>query len=120
MSGVSPSAECVPLYEELKLKKKLKYIIYKLNANNTEIVVEKKSESGDYDDFIADLPETECRWAVYDFEYEAPDGGKRNKLSFFAWCVIMTLSVLFASPNPLIEIVFPLALLPGDLAADTS
>ncbi|KAL0058236.1 cofilin [Marasmius tenuissimus] len=84
MSGVSVHDECVQSYQELKLSKKLKYIIYKLNDNNTQIVVEKKSDSKDYEDFIGDLPETECRWAVYDFEF-SKDGGTRNKLCFFAW-----------------------------------
>ena len=44
----------------------------------------KTSKSTEYEDFIADLPEAECRWAVYDFEYEK-DGGKRNKLFFVSW-----------------------------------
>lgn len=45
----------------------------------------KTSESRDYEDFIADLPEAECRWAVYDFEFELPGEGKRNKLVFVQW-----------------------------------
>ncbi|KAG8706853.1 cofilin [Ceratobasidium sp. 395] len=49
-----------------------------------EIVVLKKSESTDYEDFIKDLPEDDCRWAVYDFAFEK-DGGKRNKLVFYIW-----------------------------------
>ncbi|KAG8772420.1 cofilin [Ceratobasidium sp. 428] len=49
-----------------------------------EITVHKTSESTDYEDFLADLPEDDCRWAVYDFAFEK-DGGKRNKLTFFIW-----------------------------------
>lgn len=33
-------------------------------------MVEKKSENGNYDEFIGDLPEAECRYAIYDFEFE--------------------------------------------------
>ncbi|KAL0576941.1 cofilin [Marasmius crinis-equi] len=84
MSGVSVSDECISSYQELKLSKKLKYIIFNLNADKTQIVVAKKSDSKEYEDFIADLPETECRWAVYDFQFEK-EGGTRNKLCFFAW-----------------------------------
>lgn len=60
-------------------------MIFNLNKDNTEIIVEKVSSSTDYDDFLADLPENECRWAVYDFEFEKPDGGKRNKLVLLSW-----------------------------------
>jgi cofilin len=51
----------------------------------TEIVVEKASNSQSYEDFLADLPEAECRWAVYDFEYEKEGAGKRKKIVFYSW-----------------------------------
>ncbi|KZV92402.1 cofilin [Exidia glandulosa HHB12029] len=84
-SGVAVNPACMEKFQELKLGKKLKYIVYKLNDTNTEIVVDKTSESANYDDFVADLPEAQCRWAVYDFEFEKEGAGKRNKLLFFAW-----------------------------------
>jgi cofilin len=74
-------------FNELKLKKQFRYIVYKLSANNKEIVVEKKGESTDYEDFIGDLPEKECRFAVYDVPYEV-EGGSRNKLVFYTWYVL--------------------------------
>lgn len=84
-SGVAVSQECLAQFQELKLGKKIKYIIYTLNQNNTEIVVAKTSTSSSYDDFIAELPPAECRYAIYDFEYEKGDEGKRNKICFFTW-----------------------------------
>ncbi|MFE7592494.1 actin-binding ADF family protein [Kitasatospora sp. NPDC057512] len=84
-SGVGVNDVCLQEYQLLKLKKTYKYIVFNLNKDNTEIVVEKTSTSQDYDDFIADLPETECRWAVYDFEFEKEGAGKRNKLTFVSW-----------------------------------
>ncbi|GAA97219.1 hypothetical protein E5Q_03894 [Mixia osmundae IAM 14324] len=85
-SGVAVSSECLEAFQTLKLGKKLKYIIYGLNKDNTEIVVVKTSDSADYDEFVGDLPPADCRWAVYDFEYEqAGGGGKRNKLVFYMW-----------------------------------
>jgi len=83
-SGVGVNEECLTTFQQLKLGHKFKYIIYNLGKNNTEIVVEKKSEVAEYDGFLADLPEAECRWAVYDFEFEK-EGGKRNKLTFYSW-----------------------------------
>ncbi|KAJ7818504.1 actin depolymerizing factor [Mycena olivaceomarginata] len=78
-SGVAPNPECLEKYQELKIGKKHKYI------DNTEIVVLKTSQSNNYEEFIADLPEFECRWAVYDFEFEKEGAGKRNKLVFVSW-----------------------------------
>jgi cofilin len=69
----------------LKLKKKYKFILYKLGEDNTSVVVEKAAEGGDYSAFIAALPKTDCRYAVFDFEYEKPGEGQRNKICFFAW-----------------------------------
>jgi len=84
-SGVTVNPDCLEQFTQLKLKKKAKYIIFTLNKDNTEIVVEKSSDSQSYDDFIKDLPEDGCRWAVYDLEFEKEDGGKRNKICFYSW-----------------------------------
>ncbi|KAJ7288059.1 recombinant Actophorin, partial [Mycena rebaudengoi] len=84
-SGVGVNEQCLEQYQALKLKKTHKYIVFSLNKDNTEIVVEKTSSSQNYDDFIADLPEAECRWAVYDFQFEKEDGGIRNKIVFYSW-----------------------------------
>ncbi|MFF2127109.1 actin-binding ADF family protein [Streptomyces olivochromogenes] len=84
-SGVAVNDGCLQEYQALKLKKTHKYVIFNLNRDNTEIVVEKVSSSTKYDDFLADLPETECRWAVYDFEFVKEGAGKRNKLTFASW-----------------------------------
>ncbi|KAI0357505.1 recombinant Actophorin [Trametes cingulata] len=85
-SGVGVNPECLEAYQELKLGKKTKYIIFTLSKDNTEIIVEKKSPpTSTYDDFLADLPEGECRWAVYDFDFEKDDGGKRSKITFYSW-----------------------------------
>ncbi|OBZ68873.1 Cofilin [Grifola frondosa] len=84
-SGVGVNPDCLNAFQELKLGKKTRYIIFTLSPDNTEVVVEKKSESHDYEQFMADLPENECRWAIYDFEFEKPDGGRRNKITFYSW-----------------------------------
>jgi len=72
-------------YQKLKLGKKFKYIIFSLNPGLTEIVVEKTSTEKDYEEFIKDLPEKECRYAVYDFEFAKEGAGIRNKIVFLSW-----------------------------------
>ena len=87
-SGVAVNPECLDAFQELKLKKKYKYIIFGLNKDKTEIVSIKADTSKDYDEFLTDLPESECRWAVYDFEFQKEEGGQRNKIVFYSWCVL--------------------------------
>ncbi|KAF3931800.1 Cofilin [Dactylella cylindrospora] len=93
-SGVGLHNDCISRFEELKLKKSLKYIIYGLNATKTEVVIISDSSSdevpsdsqGAYEKFLTHFPGNECRWGVYDFEFEKEPGeGKRNKICFFSW-----------------------------------
>ncbi|MFD5505004.1 actin-binding ADF family protein [Streptomyces sp. NPDC127061] len=84
-SDVAVNGKCLQEYQLLKLKKAHRYIVFNLNKDNTEIVVEKVSSAPGYADFVADLPALECRWAVYDFEFEKDGSGKRNKLVFVLW-----------------------------------
>ncbi|KAK1459429.1 cofilin/tropomyosin-type actin-binding protein [Colletotrichum paranaense] len=91
------SQECITAYNELKLSKKYKYIIYKLSDDNKEIVVEEASADKDYDNFREKLINAQTksksgavgkgpRYAVYDFEYSLASGeGERNKITFLAW-----------------------------------
>jgi cofilin len=74
LTRVGLAKECVPAFEELKLGKKIKYIIFKLSDDKKNIEVEKSSTECDYETFIGDLPETECRYAIYDFEYDLEGG----------------------------------------------
>lgn len=73
-------------FNDLKLGKKYKFIIYGLNELKTEIVVQETSTEQDYDSFLQRLPENDCKYAVYDFEYDIGRGeGKRSKIVFFTW-----------------------------------
>jgi cofilin len=79
------NSECIEAFQDLKLKKKYNYIIFTLNHDSTEIVVDKTVKQQDYDEFVKDLPEAECRWAIFDFEFEKEDGSRRNKITFISW-----------------------------------
>jgi hypothetical protein len=83
-TGVTVSQECLSAFQELKTGKKIKYIIYGMSPDNSQIVVLETSTEKSYDAFIEKLPETECRWAVYDFEFDSGEG-IRNKLCFYMW-----------------------------------
>ncbi|KAG0325800.1 cofilin, partial [Podila humilis] len=86
-SGVGVNDDCLSIYQELKIGKKHRYVIYKLSDDLKAIEVAKTSgSSSTYEDFIAELPEDDCRYAVYDFAFEAKGGaGQRNKIVFITW-----------------------------------
>ncbi|KAH8907212.1 cofilin/tropomyosin-type actin-binding protein [Coniochaeta sp. PMI_546] len=96
-SGATVSQECVTAYNELKLSKKYKYIIYKLSDDNKQIVVDEASDDKDWENFREKLVNATTksksgavgkgpRYAVYDVEYELASGeGTRNKITFIAW-----------------------------------
>ncbi|KAM0642203.1 hypothetical protein ACHAQF_003779 [Verticillium nonalfalfae] len=50
-SGASVSQECIEAYNDLKLNKKYKYIVFKLSDDNKQIVIEEASESKDWETF---------------------------------------------------------------------
>jgi len=97
-SGATVNQECITAYNDLKLNKKYKYVIYKLSDDNKEIVVDSTSEGAeDYEAFREKLINAKTktksgaigkgpRYAVYDFEYQLASGeGIRNKITFIAW-----------------------------------
>jgi len=60
-------------------------VLYRIKDDLTEIVVDKVVDpSGTYNDFVSSLPHNDCRYAVYDFEWDAEDG-KRGKILFVLW-----------------------------------
>ncbi|RKP29593.1 cofilin [Metschnikowia bicuspidata] len=78
--------ESLVAFNDLKLRKKHKFIIYSLNSKLTKIVIEQTSSDQSYDKFLEYFPENECKYAVYDFEFEIGGGeGKRSKIVFFLW-----------------------------------
>ncbi|KAG9310903.1 actin depolymerizing factor [Chiua virens] len=84
-SGVNVSDDCTATYQQLKLGKRFKYLFFRLNDDLSEIVVDKTSDASDYGAFVAEFPAAQCRWAVYDFEFEKPGEGPRKKLGFISW-----------------------------------
>ncbi|TQS35493.1 hypothetical protein Golomagni_04086 [Golovinomyces magnicellulatus] len=96
-SSVSISEDCIRRYQELKLLKKHKFIIYKLSDNFKTIEVDDVDDSDDWDVFREKLINAETksktgvmgkgpRYAIYDFNYELSSGeGLRNKIMFISW-----------------------------------
>jgi len=74
----------VDTYVALKSKRKFKFLTYKIEGDNV-VVDEEGAPSATYEDFVAALPENDCRYAVYDHEWTADDGVMKNKIAFMSW-----------------------------------
>ena len=88
-SGVTVNSDVLSQYQELKLGKKTRFLIFSLSKDLSEVVVvptEGNGASATYEDFLTHLPSDQCRWAIFDYEYKLDDGSRRNKLVFFSWC----------------------------------
>lgn len=88
-SGVKVSDDAVKAFNDFKLSGKKtspNYIIYRVNDDKTEIVIDKEGRTDKYDEFVDLLPENDCRYAVYDFTFDLPNGeGHRSKIVFITW-----------------------------------
>ncbi|MBD4020191.1 hypothetical protein GUI04_14495, partial [Xanthomonas citri pv. citri] len=61
-SGMAVHDDCKLKFLELKAKRTFRYIIFKIEAKQKEVVVEKVGEpTENHDDFAASLPDNECR-----------------------------------------------------------
>jgi cofilin len=86
MLNLKVTDDSIKEFNEMKLVHKFRYIILNITDDEKEVKLEysgKKEET--YENFKAKLPKSDCRYAVFDFEFKAEDGGDRAKLIFFIW-----------------------------------
>lgn len=86
VSGVTVTDDVVTEYNQLKLKHKYRYIQMKISDDKKVIEIEKKVESAEYEEFVQQLPDKICRYAVYDFQYSLGDSGQREQPVLVVWC----------------------------------
>jgi hypothetical protein len=89
-SGVAVQPDCITTFNDIKLGHKFRYIVYSLTDDLTQIRVLKTAPpAAVYDDFVEDLKEAEtlrqCRYGIFDAQYQLSDGQQRTKLVFFLW-----------------------------------
>jgi len=87
MSGVEVADDVVTEFQTIKLAKKYSYIQMKISDDRTVIEIEKTVDTSSYEDFVKQFPANDCRYAIYDFEYELGESGQRNELVFVIWYV---------------------------------
>ncbi|MBA0634333.1 hypothetical protein Godav_021912 [Gossypium davidsonii] len=85
---------------ELKRKKIYRYLVFRIDEKKRKVVVEKTGDPAEtYDDFTASLPENDCRYAVYDFDFVTSDNCQKSKIFFIAWLVFFPFDCLYIVVN---------------------
>jgi len=86
-TGIQIDQDVVTEYNEgFKLRNKYRYIVLYYNQSTQSISLEKTAgPDATYSDFLNELPENDCRYVIYKFDYETQDDGKRSKVVFFLW-----------------------------------
>ncbi|RRT70159.1 hypothetical protein B296_00003056, partial [Ensete ventricosum] len=92
-SGMGVAEDCRDTFLELQRKKTHRYVIFKIDEKRKQVIVEKTGDATEsYDDFMASLPENDCRYAVYDFD--------------FHFYLVLHLLLLFSTPVHLLALQF--------------
>ncbi|ORX81906.1 hypothetical protein BCR32DRAFT_232385 [Anaeromyces robustus] len=93
LTGVKVDPQCVQLFNELKMGHNLKYIVYAFNKERSRIIVERTGEDEDitYEEFIDTLPKNECRYVIFNFDFEHSYMGtsitaKCERILLLLWC----------------------------------
>ncbi|RAL54559.1 hypothetical protein DM860_001687 [Cuscuta australis] len=85
-SGMAVAEHSKNTFAELQRKKVYRYVVFKIDERKKEVVVEKTGVPAEsYEDFTASLPENDCRYAVYDFDFVTSENCQKSKIFFIAW-----------------------------------
>ncbi|KAL1299876.1 hypothetical protein HN51_044431 [Arachis hypogaea] len=86
-SGMAVHDDCKLRFLELKTKRTHRFIVFKIEENQKQVIVEKLGEPAQgYEDFAACLPPNECRYAIYDFEFLTEGNIPKSRIFFIACC----------------------------------
>ncbi|KAJ7949197.1 Actin-depolymerizing factor family protein [Quillaja saponaria] len=71
---------------ELKAKRTYRFIVFKIEEKQKQVVVEKVGEpTTGFEDFIASLPANECRYAFCDFDFVTEENYQKSRIFFVVW-----------------------------------
>ncbi|XP_042000226.1 actin-depolymerizing factor 5-like [Salvia splendens] len=84
--GMRVTDECKNSFMEMKWKKVSRYIVFKIDEGSKRLTVDKVGAAGEgYDEMAAALPNDDCRYAVFDFDFVSVDNCRKSKIFFIAW-----------------------------------
>ncbi|URE03905.1 actin-depolymerizing factor 5 [Musa troglodytarum] len=84
--GMRVKQECLSSFMEMKWKKVSRYVVYKIDEKSREVMVDKVGRPGEgYEGLAASLPNDDCRYAVFDFDFLSVDNCQKSKIFFITW-----------------------------------
>jgi cofilin len=111
LSGISVTTQCVTLFEQLKSKGAYKFLTFKIDPSGAKVVPDQCGPANSsFSDFTDALPESDCRYAVYDCEYVNADGCQFKKLIFVLWSPDnsqIKAKMMYASTKDFLKGLFP-------------
>ncbi|KAI3782356.1 hypothetical protein L2E82_12401 [Cichorium intybus] len=85
-SGMAVHDECKLKFLELKAKRTYRFIVFKIEEKQKEVIVEKLGDpTQSHEDFAACLPDSECRYAVFDYDFVTEENCQKSRIFFIAW-----------------------------------
>lgn len=94
-SGMHVNDECKLKFLELKAKRNYRFIVFKIDEKAQQVMIEMVGNpEKTYDDFTKCMPENECRYAVYDFDFTTPENCQKSKIFFIAWYNLLFLMII--------------------------
>ncbi|CAH0368347.1 unnamed protein product [Pelagomonas calceolata] len=82
----SVDPRCKEVFTQLKIRRKHRYVVYKIDPETEAVVVETIGErDADLDALLRALPDADSRYAIFDHAYKTYDGRPANKLFFLSW-----------------------------------
>ena len=70
----------------LKTKRTYKYLVFKVNDEGKQIVLEAKGGRDDsWESLVKTFPEHECRYAIWDHDFQNKEGRQMSKIFFITW-----------------------------------
>ena len=90
--------ECLKAFQEVKVRRKYRYVVFGMNNKQDEITVERKCPVGEqsslspkekYEKFLDILQKKQlggnCCYALYDLNYSRSNGQPRQRMILISW-----------------------------------
>lgn len=82
--GTTVDDSCLSAFQELRSKRELNTVVYRLNESLDTLVLESEANLT-HDEMLESLPAKEPRFVVYSLHFAASDGSRRSDLVLIFW-----------------------------------
>ncbi|MGW1762344.1 actin-binding ADF family protein [Streptomyces mirabilis] len=83
--GIPVDDSCVSAFQELKSRRDINTVIYRL-SDNLETVIPDAKGNLTHDELLKALPADEPRYVVHDLHFATADGTRQEKTVLISWC----------------------------------